>query len=143
MDDKQLYKLAHEVATAVLSYRDTNHSLNDNRHSDINPAWNQTESGLFLELYYGVPGQLWTPWGQWNCWGGGYGHWESKIEAILERFGAVEYRSLDIRDDGEYGPVYALTRVNGTQLPPAIERKFNDYIKAVDAHRIWKSLASL
>jgi hypothetical protein len=41
---------------------------------------------------------------------------------------------------GVFGPVYALTSVDGVTLPPAVERKHDQYIEYEDANAAWKTL---
>ena len=43
--------------------------MQDWRHTEPNPYFAQTSSGLMLELYYGTPNTLHTPWGKWNFGG--------------------------------------------------------------------------
>ena len=144
MDEKQLFSLIRQVADMAFEYSspDTGSErwLEDRRKENVNPFYSQTESGLFLELYYGIPGRIWTPWGQWDCWGSSSGGWGDVMSKFLERLGAVEHIPLRRSKMGEFGPVFALTEVDGVALPPAVIRAHDEFIEYKDARAAWENL---
>lgn len=136
----QLYLAMRAVADLVYEYASPDihrgyHMmpwLEDRRNQGVNPYYSQTESGLFLELYYGQPGSIWTPWGKWGCWGGGSGNWREIMPEILERLGAQVFQEKKVVSMGEIGPIYAITKINDLVLPDARPRTagFVPYKKA-------------
>ncbi len=144
MDDKQLRKIAKRVAGMAYEYASPSTGaerwLEDRRKEEVNPLDNQTKSGLFLSLYYGEPGSIYTPWGEWNCWGSGSGSWNEVMPKFLQSLGAFEAIPLKRTDIGEFGPVYAITSVDGISLPEAVLRDKGDYLEYDEAIRLWKSL---
>jgi hypothetical protein len=117
--------------------------LGDRRDEGVNPFYNQTETGLFLEMYYGIPGKIWTPWGCWGCWGSGTG-WDKKMtEAFLERLGATMYqqeRYVEGACGGVIGPVYAVHRVDDMLLPDPVVRNRKKYLSYEQAKEEWGRL---
>lgn len=148
MDEKQLFDLVQKIAVMAYDYATPVPAqgglwLEDNRAAVIVPSHFQTSSGLFLELYYRIPGKIWTPWGVWSCWGSGVGWDNETMSKFLARLGAVEYMTLTLSSLGEFGPVYALTSVDGVPLPPAIERPRDKYMKYEDAMAAWEALNAI
>lgn len=86
------------------------------RAGGINPYYNRTTSGLYLEFYYGLPSKIWTPGGYWAMTGS-----TSFIAGQAERLAALVMRHLDaklhlpMRQDrnGCYGPVFAIWAIDG------------------------------
>ena len=117
--------IAKKIADMIFSYVSNDSSicdenvvhLEDRRSESVNPFYNRTESGYFLELYYGQPGYIWTPQGSWGCFGSGAGRWDGKLEEVLSRLGAREYLPLHVNDYGEYGPIYEIHNLDGIILP--------------------------
>lgn len=146
MDETRLFKLVRQVADLAFEYGSPDIGsdlwLEDRRNEEVNPRYHQAESGLFLELYYGIPGSIWTPWGNWNCWGSGSGNWNDAIQELLKRLGAVEHIPLKRSLMGEIGPVYALTSVHGVPLPPAVERRRDEHLTYEKVMEAWRSLAA-
>jgi len=143
MTDKELFAAIRKIADMAYEYASADVGgepwLEDRRGERVNPYYNQTESGVFLEMYYGIPGKLWTPWGSWNCWGSGSGY-GGEYDRMLERLGAVEHTPETISTMGVFGPVYALTSVDGDPLPEAVVRDRQKFIdsKAIDA--AWETM---
>lgn len=68
LHDAALQQQARKIADIVFEYFATGAShaspyLEDRRRETPNSFYNQTAQGFFLELYYGLPSKLWTPWG--------------------------------------------------------------------------------
>lgn len=108
--------------------------LEDRRSEGVNPFYGQTASGLFLELYYGLPSIIYTPWGKWGFAGGGSGFFEEFVQDLLVDLSPVSVHSSLIRTDmGEFGPVYA---IKGAGL----FRKREDFLPYETAHQIWSEM---
>lgn len=140
----QLYMAARAVADLVYKYASPKVSvvdgiwLEDRRDEEVNPYYSQTDSGLFLELYYGQPGNIHTPWGKWNCWGSGCGSWEEKMPELLERLGATVHKELVHNSQGEFGPIYALHRIGDLILPDPAIRVRGEELSYETAKAEWK-----
>jgi len=145
-EDFRIFLAARKIAD--LSYEFASPStkgnpwLDDRRDEGVNPYYNQTETGLFLEMY-SIPGKIWTPWGSWGCWGSGTG-WDKKMtEAFLERLGATIYQEekyVEGAFGGVYGPVYAVHRVDDIQLPDPVARNKKEYLSYEQSDHEWKKL---
>jgi len=142
MNDKQLLRLAKKVANIAYEYASPKTGsdiwLQDRRKEEVNPFYHQTKEGLFLCLYYGQPGSIYTPWGEWNCWGSGSGDWTGAMPQFLQRLGAVEAESLKRTSMGEFGPVYAIMRVDEVSLPTPVMREHDEFLEYDDAKKAWK-----
>jgi hypothetical protein len=114
--------------------------LDDRRDEEVNPYYSQTEQGIFLEIYYGRPGKIWTPWGQWTCWGSSSGDWTKALPQMLERLGAtvVQDRQI-IKGYGEVGPVYAIHRVDELELPEPKVRTSKP-LPYNESKRLWRDM---
>ncbi|HEX8974828.1 MAG TPA: hypothetical protein VF817_05115 [Patescibacteria group bacterium] len=142
----QLYMAARAIADLVYEYASPEVSradgiwLDDRRNEGVNPYYSQTSSGLFLELYYGQPGSIHTPWGKWGCWGSGSGSWEKKMPELLERLGATVHKELLRNSQGEFGPIYALHRVGDLVLPDPVVRARGEELSYETAKAEWERL---
>ena len=146
-EDFRIFLAARKIAD--LSYEFASPSvkgnpwLDDRRDEGVNPFYHQTETGLFLEMYYGIPGKIWTPWGYWGCWGSGTGWDKKKTEAFLKRLGATIYqekRYVEGACGGEVGPVYAVHCVDEMQLPDPVMRNTKKYLSYEQANKEWEKL---
>lgn len=148
LTDLELYMAARRIADMLYEYNvspdvhcPTDYYWKEDRRKETaNPYYNQTKRGLFLELYYGSLGYIWTPWGKWGCWGGGSGDWDTIIPKMLERLGSEVYRPLRYSEMGEYGPIYTITKVDALKLPHPFERPRNEYLSYKDALDKWEEL---
>ncbi len=147
--DAEFYQLTRAVADIIFALikPETDNPngyrliMHDRRNGEANPFYNQTADGLFLEIYYGMPSSLWTPWGKWDFGGSGSGCWNTILPLILERFGATLHQPLRRSSMGEFGPVYALHKVDNTPLPNPIELDNAAYASYEDSHAAWRELA--
>lgn len=92
-----------------------------------NPFFGQLTQGLWLEMYYGIPGAILTPWGRWGCFGSGFtrGDWEPAFWAALrEHLELVEIEPLT--SDRDYGPVYRIVAYKGHKLPEGRRKEMSD-----------------
>ena len=130
-----------KIKTILFEYIDASDCVGmDRRNDDPNPFYSQTESGLFLEEYYGMPNVLWTPWGKLHIGESGHSFgngWEKIMTQLLPRLGASVYKSLERTSMGEFGPVYALTKIDDLELPPPIARTRDEYWNYSDACAAW------
>jgi len=137
--DFDLFVAARKIADLVHSYPNDQLWMLDRRNAAPNPYYKQTESGLFLEMYYGLPSRLWTPWGEWHFGGSGSGDWDPVHPVILARLGATEYQP----EMGYIGPVYAIHRVDGDiTLPDPIVRPHEQYMSYKDALAAWEQMTA-
>jgi hypothetical protein len=133
--DAEFYALMRKVADIILGYTTSKVGdpdrdkpwVEDWRNETVNPFYNQTADGIYLELYYGMPSRLWTPWGKWKFIGSGSGSWENITPSLLERFGATLHLPLRTDKMGEFGPVYELHKVDDTPLPDPIRLNHTSY----------------
>lgn len=107
-----------------------------------NPYYNQTSTGLFLQLSYGLPSLLWTPWGgqliRGSAWTFGTSA-DDIVAAMLPRLGAELYREgLEIF--GDIGAIYSLSKVDDLQLPAAVMRDPGDYVGYDEIKRAWQDV---
>lgn len=121
LDDYALFCAAHRIADIIHDDRARRGLwMEDRRGESVNGFYNHTSSGLFLEMYYGLPSTLWTPWGKWGFGGSGIGGEEGQTLAFLvAHFGVVEHLALKVTGMGCFGPVFALYRVDDVALPTA------------------------
>ncbi len=108
------------------------------RKNRPNPFYNQTAEGLVLELYYGLPNTLWTPWGKYRIGGSGSGNWEPTVESALPRLGAICLRGERYSSsEGVIGPYYTLSRVDDFDLPEAALKSHGDYTGYEETNKRW------
>lgn len=107
------------------------------RDGGVNPFYNRTTSGLYLEYFYGAPNKIWTPWGEWSFVGSTgliFGDEEQKrISSFMARLTSELHIPLQQSEFGGFGPVYTLHAVEGVELPPpgeVIPRVPNDEYRA-------------
>lgn len=111
----------------------------------INPFCNQTDSGLFLEYYYGTPIGVWTPWGCWQfVWrfGCSGNPWPKILKRVLERLGATEFMPFMPRNvsHGVIGPVYAIHKVDDIELPEPKVREHQNYWASEMVKEAWAKM---
>ena len=118
--------------------------LDDRRNESVNPYYSQTTGGLFLELLYGIPGKIWTPWGYWGCWGSGAGTYETldrAMKGFLAAIGEVRlYQAERNTFSGTVGPIYQILRVGDVVLPEPVARESNSYMEYDEAKKQWELL---
>ena len=146
--DYDLFVAAHRIADMAYEYAraeagggDPNTPyLGDNRNSNANPFYGQSETGLFFVLYYGQPGHILTPWGNYNCWSGGSGSWEGRMDKFLARLGATLHEAKKVSQMGEFGPVYAIHGVDGALLPEPTMRPREEYLSYEESKVAWSEM---
>jgi hypothetical protein len=113
--------------------------LQDRRSAPVNPYYSQTASGLFLEIYYGIPGKIWTPWGYWDCWGSGRRS-DLATEKFFSHLDLEVHQKLKTTQMGTIGPVYKILAVEGDALPEPVVRDRSDYLDLKAAKAGWKAM---
>ena len=114
--------------------------MEDRRGEDANPYYNQTHRGFFLEGYYGQISNLWTPWGKYGFGGDGSGSWKKATPEILERLGATEHMPETDTEMGTIGPIWAVHRIDGVEVPDPVERPGSQFIPYKEADAAWDAL---
>jgi hypothetical protein len=153
MNDEEMVATCYGIAESVFELirlekkSDRFISMDDWRNPEksggVNPYWNQTGRGLFLECYYGLPNKLWTPLGQWNFGGSGSGRFDSVESGIVRLTRATVHVAGHYNPNiGEIGPIYALHSWMGKDLPDPIERNKSEYIESSQANLRWDKCVS-
>lgn len=87
------------------------------RAGGVNPYYNRTASGLYIEFYYGYPSKIWTPGGYWSMTGSTMTRPGVDPDELVRRFMRRLTTSLHSPVShsrwGTYGPVYAVLAVEG------------------------------
>lgn len=113
--------------------------LQDRRGESVNPYYSQTASGLFLEIYYGIPGKIWTPWGYWGCWGSGTVS-QSATDRFMSHLTLGLHQELKIIQMDEIGPIYKILAVESDAIPEPAVRDRSDYLDYEAAMTGWKAM---
>lgn len=130
-----VFEVAHQIST--------DHSklwIDDRRNQGVNPYYNQTQTGLFLDFYYATPSSIWTPWGEYNFKGSAIynsGAEEELVQGVMQRLTTALHRPKIYNTMGEIGPTYAILAVEDTELPAPVLRPINAYLPDEEADRIW------
>lgn len=121
MNNEQLYKIVREIGDLILwtaeQSSDKHLFIADRRTQSVNGFYNQTQQGIFFELYYGAPSSLWTPWGKWDFCGCSSGNHDPIIEQLIPILGLELHIPEIDNKNGTYGPVYRVTRFKDQVLP--------------------------
>lgn len=115
--------------------------LEDRRNESVNPFYDQTENGLVLELYYGLPSKIHTPWGGWSFTGSGSSprDWfEDLVQTITEQTQAT----VHCPSMGRHGPWFALGKIGDYQCGPAVPREIAAYLPYESARDIWAAMTA-
>ena len=106
---------------------DTALDARGHRAGGINPYFNRTASGLYLEFYYGYPSKIWTPGGYWSmtgstCTPGGVDQ-DALVEPFMRRLTTFLYEPGRQSRGGPNGPVYANLAIDGdpVELPGVVD----------------------
>jgi len=130
--DQDLFQACQRVAAIIFSHENGSKLgfvpqavfLSDERAKNRIFAKGQTDQGLLLEFYYGLPLYIWTPWGCWQIGHTGSGWNDDLLSQLKDELGLKEFRGK-IKNEKigvEVGPIYSINKVNGKFLPEAIER---------------------
>lgn len=105
-----------------------------------NPYYRQTHRGFFLEYYYGSPAYLHTPWGELRL-GREAGRFTGDLDEFLGRLGATLYKPEVNNNQGTFGPVYAVHKIDDVELPDPIERPRDAYKEYKEVRAVWDELS--
>ena len=113
------------------------------RAGGVNPYFNQTLGGLYLEVEYTRPTCVWTPWGYWHfaaaqggCQTASFLSRLTLREHIAER-PVVQYNTVQ----GTFGPLYAILAIDGAELPePSLPLVPQQLLDGKDAMVEWERL---
>lgn len=138
-DSLLVYTAARTIADIALELWESElKPLEDRRGEPVNPYYNQTVDGLFIQAYYGKPDAIWTPWGEWGCWGCGVGRADLTEEFIRRVGETVETIPAESTpQEGIIYPVFAVISVGDIVLPePELQDKAS-FIEYGEAKRLW------
>jgi len=113
--------------------------LEDYHYRDPDPTCKQMKNGFFLEMSKEIPYSIWSPWGEWRCWGRGRGEWRNASSDLLIRLGAKKYKKDRMELRRKYpkvGVLYAVTSIEGTSVPEAVPlsvEEFGDHLEILNS----------
>lgn len=145
IDDYGFFLKTCEVADRIFEFvqqSDEDIWLEDRRRQRVNPVYNQTADGMFLEMSYSSPSKLWTPWGSWGFAGGARGSWiKNPMKDFLQgQFGITTHQDRRNTKMGPIGPVYALHSIGSEELSVPRELQDEAYDDREDIREAWKDL---
>lgn len=129
--DQHLFEHIMRLMVLCQAFADEENKLfpfGDNPHDYLNPYWNRTISGLFLEMYYGLPDKIWTPAGHVKVGNGETGRWRG-FEDYLRQFVDFSVYQAEVQEKiGYIGPVYAIHAIDGVACPEpfALDKPYPD-----------------
>lgn len=133
---KEIYDMMMELGVSSIRDKDV-----------VNPFYSQItdNGGIGLEFYYGYPSKLYTPLGEiditcnFTCGGDE----DAIVKRLISDYGAVLVSEVERNYMGEFGPVYAITRLPWTaeELPVFEYRKRQDYIPYEEAIKLYEDAA--
>lgn len=147
MDESRLFLVTKRIYRIAYEYADSKSGtvrLEDLGFLSPNPTRKQTKSGLFVEFVNGGPAALWTPWGEWDCWGESQGDWNHNAIRFLGRLSARKH-TMEKSQRSFYsfkGSLYAVKQLDGERLPkPILFSSRNEFRHPEDALNAWKSFS--
>lgn len=145
IDDYDFFLKVRKVADRVFEFveqSDEDLWLEDRRRQGVNPVYNQTADGMFLEMSYDSPSKLWTPWGSWGFAGGASGPWiKNPMKSFLQEvFDITTHQERRNTKMGPIGPVYALHSIGTEELPAPRELRDDAYDDSQDIREAWRDL---
>lgn len=149
IEDDNLYLAVRKIVDIFyeeVARWDVNHLISVTFTDDgVNPFYNQTEIGLFVEYYYGHPSKVWTPWGYFHFTGSvgysGNAPWDDISDNFTRRLGATLYLPEKNTKAGTYGPVYAVHTVDSINLPEPKVRERQNFLEYEVAKNAWKNMS--
>ena len=132
--EDELYSAKRRVADLVIEIAEKINSTSsgieidfkDRKTNEVNPCYKKTNQGIYLQLCNGNPKFIWSPWGKWNFIEiiTSDGDATSTLMNMLQEQVELKKYSEETRSSrGSYGPVYAITSIDGMALPtPSIDK---------------------
>tara|TARA_B100000575_G_scaffold294519_2_gene311038 strand:+ start:2302 stop:2787 length:486 start_codon:yes stop_codon:yes gene_type:complete len=106
------------------------HNMVDNKQFGVQNWWKghypsngpdpyrgQTEKGLILEEYYGMPYYIHTPIGSWSILGSGTGDYKELMNTLKKDLSLVLFKEVVNNNWGIIGPYWKITKFNGFNFP--------------------------
>lgn len=139
-DDEKRSLMHHIKQLAAIFDEYTNDPYNSSqghRVGGVNPFYNQTINGLYLEFYYGTVSKVWTPWGHWHF--AAAQSYETDLVGFMSRLTVREHIPEHNTQMGVIGPVYAVLAIDGDDLPePVLPTDKRQYLEYEDARAQWE-----
>ena len=143
---EKAYQIGRYIHTNVTTCSDDNEKPWSNYKSYFNDGpnyfYNQTETGLVLELSYMAPTAIHTPYGRWMILGSTSGDFSKVIEAITTPLGLTLLQKEKVTPMGQTGPLYAITAWKNEALEKPIYRKHAEYVPNHSVIYIWERFRS-
>jgi hypothetical protein len=145
-------KTAYQIGRYIHSLIDNDENLYSYWESHFkdgpNSGFNQTESGLFLEEYYGTPSRIFTNIGSWNivgssgCKGNG-GGWKNIIKILQGSLDLELHKEMVVNNFGCFGPIWKIKSFNGITLDDPLLKEYRDYNDYSESKDIWNNFKKL
>lgn len=100
------------------------------------PSYNQTQEGLILEEYFGIPLKMHTPYGQWTILKRAGGNWRKVMEAIKAPLGLEVFMG---KSDYELGPYWAITKWQELKMHSPVYRDPFEYLSHTQVKAVWQA----
>jgi|ERR1035437_41612 hypothetical protein len=142
-NDYRVYFSVCQIIKAISEYGSPVQSQEKRQNEEriINPSLHQTKQGLLLELYYDNPRSLWTPWGEYDFGLSRTAQWIQILPVLLNRLGAKVFKEKYYqKDEGELGPIYSISQIDGTSLPEPFIRRSENHLASEECLGQWKML---
>jgi len=149
--DPEVYKQLQMVAECILSFSPKEQPwtntiwMEDARWNEpYLDDWSRTQQGFLLEICYGQPSMLWTPWGQWSFGGAGCGDWKPTFPKVVKRLGLTRWRPMEETDGVTRGPWYGVHKVDDLELAePKLPEFTLVYPQASEIRAAWARFTGL
>ena len=143
-DINQNLEDAYNIANHIINLIDSEPNVKciDSNHfkDGPNPFYNQMESGLILEAYYGSMSKIYTSIGEWNIIGSTISNnngWDNIRKQLENDLGLELIQECVQTKMGYFGPYWKITKFKNKILPEAIKRNDNN-IEYQESKEIWK-----
>ncbi|MDP1814532.1 MAG: hypothetical protein Q8K92_08815 [Leadbetterella sp.] len=136
ISDYQIFLAAIGIYNLVYKYADYSRRpwIKIEKNPAVNPFFNQTKQGLFLEMYRGEPSSIHTPWGRLTCLGNRPSGWNEACNKLLDELGVV----AQIRLMEAHSQIHAIREVCGDKLPVPEYKNITKYESYSWCDNTWK-----
>jgi hypothetical protein len=100
----------------------------------------QTKNGLILEVYYGMPSFIHTPYGRWKILGNGSGAWQPVIEALKSSLDLEKISKVP--DKNKYGQLWAIRKWNNIRLDPPFFCSKQERTSVKKVAQVWSAFVA-